>query len=56
MALKIPFKAGQHFVLDQQAAVIIRKHKIKTYILGKNMKNFNNLLKNKKFIGTTIFQ
>lgn len=52
-ALKIKFKAGQSFVLDQSAAVIIRKQKIKTYILGSNSA-LNNLLSNKKFTGTTI--
>ena len=53
-ALKIKYKAGQNFVLDQSAAVLIRKHKIKTYILGENLENLDNLLKNKKFTGTTI--
>ncbi len=53
-ALKIKYKAGQNFVLDQSAAILIRKHKIKTYILGENLKNLDNLLKNKKFIGTSI--
>jgi uridylate kinase len=51
---KIKFKPGQHFVLDQNAAKIIMKKRITTYILGKNMNEFNNLLKNKKFKGTTI--
>ena len=54
MALKLKFKAGQNFVLDQQAATLIKKHKIKTYILGPNLKNLNNFLKGKKFIGTFI--
>lgn len=53
-ALKLPFKAGQHFVLDQQAAILIRKNKTRTYIIGKSCKNLNNLLNKKKFIGTTI--
>jgi uridylate kinase len=51
---KIKFRPGQHFVLDQNAAKIIMKNKITTYIIGKNMKEFNNLLKGKKFKGTTI--
>jgi uridylate kinase len=51
---KIKFKPGQHFVLDQSAAKIIMKNRITTYILGKEMNEFNNLLKNKKFKGTTI--
>ena len=55
MALKIKHKPGQHFVLDQNAATIIKKHKIKTFIIGSN-KELNNLLKNKRFIGTTITQ
>ena len=53
-ALKIKYKAGQNFVLDQSAAVLIRKHKIKTYILGENLENLDNLLRNKKFKGTII--
>ena len=53
-ALKIKYKAGQNFVLDQTAAAIIKKHKIKTYIVGPNLKNLDNLLKNKKFLGTSI--
>lgn len=56
MAKKIKYKPGQHFVLDQKAAEIIHKNKITTYILGKNLKNLENLLKNKSFKGTTISQ
>ncbi|MDP4039180.1 MAG: hypothetical protein Q8P57_01195 [Candidatus Pacearchaeota archaeon] len=53
-ALKIKYTPGQHFVLDQSTAALIRKNKIKTYILGKNMNNLNSLLNNKKFVGTII--
>ena len=53
-ALKIKYKAGQNFILDQSAATIIRKHKIRTYILGPNLKNLDDFLKNKKFLGTSI--
>ncbi|MBU3913793.1 MAG: UMP kinase [Nanoarchaeota archaeon] len=53
-ANKIKYKPGQHFVLDQDASEIIMNHKIKTYILGKNLKNLDNLLSGKKFKGTTI--
>jgi len=52
--LEIKYKPGQHFVLDQKAAKIIKKHKITTYILGKNLNNLKNMLNNKKFKGTTI--
>jgi len=51
---KIKFKAGQHFVLDKFAARIIKKNKIKTYIIGKNIKNLRNALNDRKFIGTVI--
>jgi uridylate kinase len=54
MAMKMKFKPGQHFVLDQTAAKMILKDKITTYILGMNIKNLDNLLKGKKFKGTTI--
>jgi uridylate kinase len=54
MANKEKFKPGQHFILDQTASKIIMKNKIKTYLLGKNLKEFVNFLKNKKFKGTII--
>ena len=54
MANRIKFKPGQHFVLDQSASKIIRKNKIITFILGQNMNQLDNLLKNKKFKGTII--
>jgi len=54
MANKIKFKPGQHFVLDQKAARIIMKNKITTYILGEDIKQLDNLLNGKKFIGTKI--
>jgi|SRR3989338_678845 len=53
-ALKLKFKAAQHFVLDQQASVIIRKNKIPTYIIGKELSNLDKILNGKKFIGTSI--
>jgi len=54
MANREKYKPGQHFVLDQTAAKMIMEKKIKTYILGKNLKNLNNLLNSRKFRGTTI--
>lgn len=54
-ALKMTFKPGQHFVLDQTASKIIKNNKIPTYILnGKNPKEIDKLLNNKKFKGTII--
>ena len=54
MINKLKFKPGQHFVLDQHAAKLIMKHKIKTYILGKNLKEFDSFLSGRKFKGTVI--
>jgi len=53
-ANKSKFQPGQHFVLDQNAAKIIKKYKIPTYILGGDLKNLDNLLNQKHFIGTII--
>lgn len=50
---KIKFKAGQHFVLDQSAAKIINRYKIKTVILT-GVKNLERCLKGEKFIGTIV--
>lgn len=54
MAEKISFHPGQHFVLDQTAAKIIKKYKIMTFIIGNDMKQLDNLLNGKHFIGTII--
>lgn len=48
------YMAGQHFVLDQHAALIIKKHRIATYIIGPDLRNLNNLLRGKDFTGTRI--
>jgi len=54
MANKQEFKPGQHFVLDQSASKIILENKIPTFIIGKNLKQLDNFLKGKKFVGTVI--
>lgn len=54
MANKLTFHPGQHFVLDQTAAKIIDKYKIKTFIIGEDMKNLDKLLSKKHFVGTII--
>ncbi|MEK6908834.1 MAG: UMP kinase [Nanoarchaeota archaeon] len=53
-AISMKYKPGQHFVLDQKAAKVIKKNKITTYIIGKDIENLENLLKDKRFMGTTI--
>lgn len=54
MINKIKFKPGQHFVIDQTASKITLKNKINTYIIGKDMKQLDNFLNGRKFIGTRI--
>lgn len=52
---KIKEKPGQHFILDSYALKIIKKNKIRVAILnGRNLKNLNNYLNGKKFIGSVI--
>ncbi|MBM3232763.1 UMP kinase [Candidatus Pacearchaeota archaeon] len=51
---KMKFKAGQHFVLDQQAATIIMNYRIKTIIVDKDIENLGRLLAQKPFKGTIL--
>jgi len=51
---KIKYKPGQHLLLDQHAASIIYHEKVKTIIIGKNLKNFENYLRGKNFKGSII--
>lgn len=53
LAKRIEFKAGQHFVLDQSAAKVIREKKIVTYIVG-SLKALDEVLKGRGFVGTKI--
>jgi len=54
IVMAIPNKPGMHAPVDHTAMKIIREHKIKTYILGKDVKQLDNLLNNKRFIGTIV--
>lgn len=54
IANKSKFQPGQHFVLDQTASKIIMENRIPTYIIGNDLKQLDNLLKEKKFSGTEI--
>jgi len=54
IAKTIEFTPGQHFVLDQTAAKVIKKYNIPTYILGPDLKQLDNLLNKKHFIGSVI--
>ena len=51
---KIQIRPGQHCVADQTASKTIKSNKINPYILGKDMRQLDNLLNGKKFIGTKI--
>ena len=53
-AAKIKFQPGQHFVIDKTASRIILENKIPTFIVGKDLKQLDNLLNNRKFKGTII--
>jgi len=52
-AKKIKFHAGQHFVLDQNAAEIIMKNKIPTYITN-SLEDIDNIIRGKDFKGSLI--
>ena len=55
LAHKKAYRAGQHFVLDQTAATIISRARIKTLILnGKGLSYLEKALQGEKFLGTTI--
>jgi HK97 family phage major capsid protein len=54
MAQKIKFQAGQHFVLDQNAAEIILNNRIPTYITN-SLTQVDNIL-NKKGFNTSIIE
>ncbi len=51
----IKYHSGQHFVLDQKAATMIRQFKVKTYIIGNRLSNLNKILAGKSFTGTLIY-
>ena len=54
IANKMKYSPGQHFVLDQTASKIIMVNKIKTYILGEDLRQLDNILNGKNFKGTII--
>ncbi|MBM3247214.1 UMP kinase [Candidatus Pacearchaeota archaeon] len=54
IVMSIPNKPGMHAPVDHVAMKVIKTNKIKTYILGPDLSQFQNLLNNKDFIGTII--
>lgn len=55
MVQRIKYKTGQHYILDQRASELIMRYKIKTIIIGSNVKNLENVLTKRKFVGTIIY-
>ncbi len=53
-ANSLKYKPGQHFVIDQTAAKIIMKDKIKTFIIGRDVNNLKKLIEGKSFLGTEV--
>jgi uridylate kinase len=54
IVMKVKNKPGMHAPVDHVAMKVIKQNKIKTYILGDDPKQLDNLLNNKSFIGTII--
>ena len=50
---KVKYEAGQHFVLDQEAAKIIMKRTVPTYITG-SLADLNNIISGRNFKGSLI--
>ncbi len=54
LVMKIESKPGMHAPVDHTAMRIIKKNKIKTVIIGDDVKQLDNLLNGREFIGTII--
>jgi uridylate kinase len=54
IVMEIESKPGMHAPVDHLAIKIIKNNKIKTFILGDDPQQLDNLLNKKEFIGTTI--
>jgi uridylate kinase len=54
IAHRMEYAPGQHFVLDQHAAAIIKKRRIVTCIVDNDVANLKSLLQGKRFVGTVI--
>jgi uridylate kinase len=54
IVMEIESKPGMHAPVDHTAMKIIRKNKIKTTIIGDDVKQLDNLLNGKEFVGSVI--
>lgn len=48
------FKHGQNFILDSNAVKLMKKYKVRTYILGGDVDNFKRFLKGEHFVGSVV--
>ncbi len=54
LVMKIESKPGMHAPVDHTAMEVIKRNNIKTYILGDDANQLDNLLNGREFVGTTI--
>jgi len=54
LVMKIEAKPGMHAPVDHSAMRVIRENKIKTFIIGDDIKQLDNLLNGREFVGTRI--
>lgn len=54
LVMAIPNKPGMHAPVDHTAMRVIKEHKIKTTIIGKDAKQLDNFLNKKSFIGSIV--
>jgi uridylate kinase len=54
IAMSVPQKPGMHAPVDHSAMKLIKKHKIRTIIIGRDAKQFDNFLNAKPFEGSII--
>lgn len=50
----IKYEPGMHGPVDHSAMKIIQQKRIRTYLLGKDARQLDNLLNHKKFVGSVI--
>lgn len=54
IVMAVPQKPGMHAPVDHSAMKLIKKHKIRTIIIGRDAKQFDNFLNGKAFEGTIV--
>jgi uridylate kinase len=54
IVMKVESKPGMHAPVDHSAMKIIQRNKVKTYIIGDDPRQLDNLIHGKSFVGTII--